>query len=177
MFDKTPLVRTAKRLADATGLAIFGLLAVYLALWIDPAVAVRGLTPSLPGLDQTDLPSWGLAAGFGLGLIPLLILLYALWQVRCFFRLYRENDLFPAEAGHYLRNFGVALLVLAPSSILTGIAASVLFSLDRPEGQRQLAISVSSGEIFVLLVGALIMMIGRILSEAHRLAEENRQIV
>lgn len=177
MSDKTSLARTATRLAQATGLAILVLLLLYPALWIDPALAIRSLAPTLPGLDPAGLPSWALAAGFALGLIPLVILLYGLWQVRRFFRLYGENDLFPAEAGHYLRNFGIAILTLVPVGIITSSAASVVFSLHRPEGQKQLAISVSSSEIFVLIVGALFVMIGRILSEAHRLAEENRQIV
>lgn len=177
MSDKISLTRTAKGLTHATTLAILVLLIVYPVLWIDPAVAIRSLAPSLPGLDQVDLPSWALAAGFGLGLIPLLILVFGLWQVRRFFRLYGENDLFPAEAGRYLRNFGIVLLVLVPIGIVTSSAASVLFSLHKPEGQKQLSIGVSSSEIFVLIVGALFMMIGRILSEAHRLAEESRQIV
>lgn len=177
MSDKISLARTAKGLTHATTLAILVLLIVYPGLWIDPALAIKSLAPSLPGLDLAGLPSWTLAAGFGLGLVPLLILLYGLWQVRRFFRLYGDNDLFPAEAGHYLRNFGIALLVLVPAGIATSSAASVLFSLHKPEGQKQLTISVSSSEIFVLIVGALFMMIGRILTEAHRLAEESRQIV
>lgn len=177
MSRKTPLARTATRLALATGLAILALQVVYVALWINPPLAMRSLALALPGLDQAGLPSWAPPAGFVLGFFPLLILLYGLWQVRRFFRLYAENELFPAAAGLYLRNFGLALFVLVPVNVLTSSAASVLFSLHRPEGQRQLALSVSSSEVFVLIIGALIMMIGRILTEAHRLAEENRQIV
>lgn len=177
MPEKTPLALTATRLTHAIGLAILVLFVVYLALWIDPAVAIRGLAPSLPGIDQAGLPSWAGAAGFCLGLLPLLVLLYGLWQIRSFFQLYRANDVFPAAAGRYLRNFGITLLVLVPVGIITQTTASVLFSLHQPEGSRQLAISVSSSEIFVLVIGALVMMIGRILTEAHRLAEENRQFV
>jgi hypothetical protein len=177
MSDKISLARTAKGLTHATTLAILVLLIVYPALWIDPALAVRSLAPSLPGLDQADLRSWALAAGFGLGLIPLLVFIFGLWRIRQFFRLYSENDLFPAEAGRYLRHFGIVLLILVPVGMATSSAASILFSLHRPEGQKQLAIGISSSEIFALIVGALLMMIGRILSEAHRLAEENRQIV
>lgn len=174
---KTRLARTATTLTHVTAVAILALPIVYLALWFDPAVARREMAPSLPGIDQAGLPSWAVAGGFFLGIIPLMILLYGLWQVHRFFQLYRANDVFPAEAGRFLRNFGVALLVLVPVGVAMHTAASVLFSLHLPAGSRQLAVSISSNEIFVLLIGALVMMIGHILTEAHRLAEENRQIV
>lgn len=106
---KTTLARIATRLAHVTAVAILALPIIYLALWIDPAVARRNLAPSLPGLDQAGLPSWAVAAGFCLGVVPLLVLLYGLWQVHRFFQLYRANDVFPAEAGRRLRNFGIAL--------------------------------------------------------------------
>jgi hypothetical protein len=172
-----PLARNAATLANLTRVAIFVLLAVYLGLWIDPELAVRTLASSVPGLDRAHLTVLALISGFVLGLIPLLVLIYALWQVRCFFHLYCGSDLFPAGAGTHLRNFGIGLLVLAPIGVIARAMASVLFTLPQPQGARQLAITVSSNEIFILLIGALVMMIGRVLGEAHRLAEENCQFL
>lgn len=176
---KTPLARHAARLGLTTGLLGLILLLLYLALWVDPDLARRSLAPSLPGIDSPDLPNWVLLAGFCLGLAPVLLMLYGLWQMRCFFRLYAGDDLFPARAGHHLRNFGIMLLVLIPVGILARICASLLFSAYGSAGAHRLEISVSisSSEILILLVGALVMMIGHILTAAHRLAEENRQFV
>lgn len=177
MSHQTALARNATRLAYVTGAAIILLAILYLAVWADPGVARRNLAPSLPGLDRPDLPRWATTAGFVLGALPLSVLLIGLWQIRRFFQLYRGNDVFPAEAGRYLRNFGMALLVLTPLGIATHTAASILFSMHLPESEREVSINITTTEIFSILIGVLVMMIGHILTEAYRLAEENRQIV
>ncbi len=179
MPAKTSLARHAARLGLLTGLLGLMLFVLYLALWISPELARRSLAPSLPGIDSPDLPVWALLAGFCLGFVPVLLMLYGLWHIRCFFRLYADEDLFPARAGYHLRNFGMILLILIPAGLILRAGASALFSAYGSTGAHRLAISVSisSSEILILLVGALVMMIGQVLTAAHRLAEENRQFV
>jgi len=55
--------------------------------------------------------------------------------------------------------------------------ASMLFTWHLGEGGHQLAISVSSSDGILLLFGGLALMIGTILTEARRVAEENRMFV
>jgi hypothetical protein len=173
MINRTALARTATGVTHLARLAIIVLFAACLALWIDPDIAARSLAQSLPGLDGAYLPFWALMIGFGLGVIPLLVLSYAL--VHGLFQLYRGSDILsyrrrgpaaqvrhrplrPCTCRHHCPDDG-------PGHVLTH---------SQPHGARQLEIGVSSSELFILLIGALVIMI---LSEAHRLADENRQFV
>jgi hypothetical protein len=112
-----------------------------------------------------------------LGLIPVMILAVALWELYSFFALYRRGDAFPSGAGETLRRVGLLLIALAIATFIVRCAASVLFSWQLGDGNRQLAISISSSDVILLLFGGLVRMIGRVLGEAGRVAEENRQFV
>lgn len=68
-------------------------------------------------------------------------------------------------------------MILAVATMLVRWMASVLFTWHLGTGSRQLAISVSSSDGILLLFGGLALMIGTILTEARRVAEENRMFV
>jgi hypothetical protein len=161
----------------ATLLALIAIPAAYLGLWVDPETARLALGGLLPGIATTGVATWQLVVGFAAGLVPLVVLTIALLELRRFFRLYESGDAFPADAGRRLRRFGAAIMILAIVTMLVRWTASVLFTWHLGPGSRQLAISISSSDGILLLFGGLALMIGTILTEARRVAEENRMFV
>ena len=177
MSASETLARTAVWMSTAAIAALIGIIVAYLALWLDPGTAHHAFGEMLPGISAEGVTTAQLWIGATLGLIPVAILAIALWELRGFFALYRGGNVFPASAGDRLRRLGLWLILLAIATFAIRCSASVLFSWQLGEGQRQFAISISSSDIMLLLFGGLIRMIGRILAEAGRVAEENRLFV
>jgi hypothetical protein len=177
MVSSQALSRTATWMSRATIVALTAILVAYLGLWFDPKMAQQALREMLPGISLLGVTVTQLWLGAALGLIPVVILAIALWEVYSFFALYRRGDAFPFGAGERLRRVGLWLIALAVTALIVRCAASVLFSWHLGDGNRQLAISISSSDVILLLFGGLVRMIGQVLVEAGRVAEENRQFI
>lgn len=65
-----------------------------------------------------------------------------------------------------------ALISLAGPTMM--IAA---MTFDNPDGLRSVSLSISSLNIYLLLIGVVIMLTGQVLTEAARVAEENGQFI
>ncbi|MFO0991966.1 MAG: DUF2975 domain-containing protein [Hyphomicrobiales bacterium] len=177
MASTQALSRTATWMSRSTLVALIAIVAAYAGLWLDPGTAQQALREMLPGVSAQGVNSTQLWLGAVLGLIPVIILTIALWELYTFFALYQRGDAFPPGAGERLRRVGVWLIALAATAFIVRCTASVLFSWHLGDGNRQLAISISSSDIILLLFGGLVRMIGQVLLEAGRVAEENRQFV
>jgi hypothetical protein len=171
------LARTALWMSRAASAALIAVIVAYVVLWLEPGAARRALSEMLPGIAAVGVTTAQLWVGAVLGVLPVAILAAALWELRAFFALYSGGNVFPPLAGDRLRRLGLWLILLALAAFLIRCGASVLYSWQLGEGHRQLAISISSSDIVLLLFGGLLRMIGRILAEAGRVAEENRLFV
>ena len=110
-------------------------------------------------------------------LIPVLVSLAVLWQVWQLFGEYRRGRVFSAASLAHLRRFSWALVGLALVQPLSRVLMSVAISLDNPPGHRHLAVSFSSNDFAVLLLGLVFVAIARVMVEAARAAEEVEQFV
>lgn len=149
----------------------------YAALWTRFSWASGMLRDALPGLETAGVGVAQLITGFWLGMVPVALAAAALWQAAQFFGLYEADDLFPPAAALALRRLGKLLVATAVASIIVRTLAGLVFSLHLPAGQKQLVIAFSSSDVFLLIFGGLMLMIGHILAEAARIAAENRQFV
>jgi hypothetical protein len=76
-----------------------------------------------------------------------------------------------------VKRFGQTLVAVALSQIIAGAFISMVLSAHIPAGQKMLAIGLSSTNLATVVIAAFVMLIGRLLDEAHTVAEENRSIV
>jgi hypothetical protein len=83
---------------------------------------------------------------------------------------------FVPAAARGLRDFSLGVVACTILKVLAGAALSVLVSWSAT-GQRQIAVSISSDMVLMLLVGAVMALMGWALSEATALADENAQFV
>lgn len=177
MPSSVHLARNALWMSRAASAALIVVLGAYLVLWLDPGAARRALGELLPGIAADGVTATQLWIGAVLGMLPVALLAAALWELRAFFALYSGGNVFPRFAADRLRRLGLWLILLALAAFLVRCGASVLYSWQLGEGHRQLAVSISSSDIVLLLFGGLLRMLGRILAEAGRVAEENRLFV
>lgn len=169
--------RLAKLMTWTTASVMVIILSSFALIWLNHDRHQEVFSEFLSGIEKTDIPGSMLFLGFLLSSVLLAILLYGLFQLIKFFRLYYNGDLFPGGAGNFLSRFGIALVFLVPAKILVFSISSVLFSLHLPAGKKQLAVAISSNELLLLVVGGLIYMVGHLLNSANEVAEENRHII
>ena len=169
--------KVAKLMTYITQGSIGLLLIAFAYIWSDKTIRTEALSNYLIGIDQTNISTQSLLGGFILSAVLFGVLIYGLYQCLQFFKLYRNNEIFPEKSGVYLSNFGMALFLLSPATILIRSISSILFSLQKPQGQYQLIVSIEGTDLLIIIVGGLIFMVGHILNIARSVAEENKQII
>lgn len=161
-----------------TGLLMAGIAAVYLNLWFD--------RPTLIAIIETEILTAGTpyrlsdsiaAAWLSIAVLPTALSLWGLWNALKLFLGYREGAVFTEIAGRRLKYMGIALAMTPLAQVMMTAATSVLLTMHNQVGQRQLTISMTETHLVVGVAGAMLLVIGWVLTEAARLAEDNRQIV
>lgn len=149
-------------------------------------VVMAFLLPQDPSLIAHYLPDIVLVAPpspgrFGLLLLvlalPQLAVLYVLWQLERLFGLYRRGETLTAAPALRIRRIGLGIMVAALMSVLMRPLAGLILTLGNPPGERMLVLLLSSTDIGLVLAGGLMLVVGWIMGEAVRIAEENRGFV
>ena len=146
--------------------------------WLIADAAQLAAHAKLAGL-QIDhaLALWQRQAGAAITLIPLGLLLTGLWHVRRCFLLFADGRYFELQAIHSLRRFAACTCASVVASLFSTPALSVLLTISNAPGQRQLAIGVSSEQLFTLFIAGMVWLIAAVMTHACALAEENAGFV
>ncbi|MTI42066.1 Protein of unknown function (DUF2975) [Roseibium hamelinense] len=187
----TGRLRRQKRISRVSAIlkwVLSGVLAALLLVWAGYVLAI--LVPSLSrfspetGLDVAgahrafaDIPILQRCALALVESVLFALLAGAAWELRLLFARFQRTDYFSAKTLGHVFLFGVWLISYAVMDILSDPILSVLATLDRPEGQRTLEVSLDGGEIFFAILGALMLVFGAVLREAANLDDENRRFV
>lgn len=111
------------------------------------------------------------------GLVPIAVQLFVMWQTRSLLWLYGQGDALSRACGWRISRMGLGVLVLPLANIAYGTAASALLTLGNAAGERQLSIGISGPDMTALIGGGLLLLIGAAMLEASRAADENRSFV
>jgi hypothetical protein len=144
--------------------------------WSSPERALAELSNiTRIGIDRVTLPAHLLGALWTLLPIGIILLgLRRLWQL---FDEYRAARVFSPRAIASLRGFARCVVASALVSPLYGAGLSVIFSWVNGPGRRQLTLNISSDDYTLLLLGAVLLAISRVMAEAARVAEDNAGFV
>lgn len=165
-MSETPpkLRRSARRLRLAALLATALIeLVILFAAW----VTLNGNAASFPALQiQTgDLPP--VSGAISLVIFGLLVGL-AFLRAAALLRAVEAGEVFPAR---HLRSFALWLFL----TVLFPVLGHPLLQLA--SGTHRMVLSLSGGELLMLLLTGLLFFVARLLAEAQRLADEHSQIV
>lgn len=164
--------------AAVAKIAAVALLALNVLSWLIPSwsdVAARGW--SALGSAPIALTSDALAFSIAVSTGHLLVLAYALFAASALFQRFAQRDFFTPAVGALLQRMGVALAAFGLLAPIARAALTVILTMHNPPGQRMLTIGVSANDVVIVIFGALIIMIGWVMAEAARLADENRSFV
>jgi|GEM_PF-1267945 len=167
---------------------VTGILAVILL--VGATVTLRIVFPESPVIPAGDLIGFAdfgrnladIPVGQRLGLALLtaaafLLLALAVRNVRQLFNRFQRLEFFSPRTLDNVVSFGVWLIAFAVADLISDPLRSILLTYDNPPGQRVLSITLEGKEVFLLVLGALMLLFGWILREAAQIADENRQFV
>ena len=171
------IIRLAKWLSRVSLAVMILSLVGYGYIWTNTKLAYRVVSQdSFPDLPTT-LTFEQNASLFIVGAIPALLFAIVLFQAKQFFDTYSAGQLFPEKSSAKLKSIGTFCLALAIINPVIRTVALLIMTCLNPPGQKLLVISLSSTDGFLLVLSGLLFMIGYILAEANRIAEDNEHII
>ena len=109
--------------------------------------------------------------------VNLALVLGIIWALRSVCRHFENGDYFSPQALENVFSLGAWMISFAVFDIASDPVGIMVATLDFPEVKRVIDVSLDGGEVFTMILGALMLLFGWIFREAALLAEENRQIV
>ena len=171
-----PLSERTARLSGAlsyfTLFSMAALLAICLWIMFEPETVYAVIL----GVESPDLIGWPIQTGLlVLGAASLLGAQWTLWNMYLLFRKYAAHEAFTQPCAIAIRRVGYGLILLAVLSLINDPALTILASLGKEEGS--MSVTFSSNDIGLLLCGGLLWLIGQVMSEAARQADDLRSFV
>jgi len=105
------------------------------------------------------------------------LLTIAGWNIRQVFKRFQKMEFFSPKTLANVISFGIWLIAFAVFDLISDPIGSVMLTYDYPPGERAIDVTLDGGEIFFLILGALMLLFGWILREAALIADENRQFI
>jgi hypothetical protein len=115
-------------------------------------------------------------ACFIVELVPLAAAYYGLAALYRICGAYGKGDIFKRETGILYRRFGKGLLLLGGANALYTTLVSALLS-SAGGGKLTISVGLSTADLYLLIVGGAVQMLGIVMDEAYRLHDENTQII
>lgn len=171
-----------KRVANGMCLVVaFGILLTQGALawvWLSPD-HVSKLVAGRLGLSDVPLALDGMtrALGFAVSMIPLAPLFYALYQVHRLCDGIREGVVRWRVLAVRLKWTAWAMLAIAALRPLTNALLSIVLTGANAAHERHVVLAFSTDDYMIALLGGLIFILGRVMSEADMVALDNQQII
>jgi hypothetical protein len=106
--------------------------------------------------------------------LPILVQSLALWTGLQLFRGYRRGEIFTLHAAHLLTRIGWIIFAMAPMGLLMKF---LLGRLMNSAPGMSMAVGITDLDFSSIAFGLLAILIGKVLAEAVRLAQENEMFI
>lgn len=144
--------------------------------WSSPTWVAQA-ADRMAGVHEITLDADALRLGALVGLLPMALGLYLLWQLWRLFGEYGAGRVFTPEATLRLRRFAWAVLALVLQAPLLRAVLSVVLTLGNPPGRRQLVLGFGSDDYIGLLLALVLIAIATVMAEAVRIAQDHEGFV
>jgi hypothetical protein len=165
-------------MARVAGAMSVGLIAVTSVMWLHPEWAVDIARTQWVGKDVDLTLTLGprLAAAI-VSCAHLGLLCWALWIARGLFLSFANGRAFETRTGLDLRQIGGLVAAYGVTTPVAGALMTVAVTIANPPGHRMLSLSLGINDFILGILGVLILVLGHVMAEAARIADDNRQIV
>lgn len=137
--------------------------------WMPPAV-VGWMPPG--GLSMAQR-----IAGFAIEMMPLGAALYTFMALDSICARYARGEIFGARAGSAYRSLGKGVLCLGIANAMYTTLIIAVFTLSFEKRAMVIGFGLSHADLYLLIVGGAVMMLGYVMDEAQRLHQENSEFV
>jgi hypothetical protein len=145
-------------------------------IWIVPGKAATHVKEAA-AVDVATMALHTQVMGGLWSLLPLGIVLLGLLRLWQLFGEYACARVFSHRALVSLRGFARCMLVMGFVAPLYGAVLSVLVTMDRAPGTRELNLQFDFDNYAMILLGAVMLAIASVMAEAARVAEDNAGFV
>ena len=171
--------RVSRVLAVLSTIGVVGIPVLAALLWT--MIHLDGLMATIPaatGVTPAETISGpARVIGFIGTMLPAAAVMIGLLYLRRLFNAYAAGEFFTTRNAARICGFAWSVIAMGLLRPVSGMLASVAVTLDNPPGQRSLAIGLGSPEVNILFVGGVVLVIGWVMREAARLADENAAFV
>lgn len=139
------------------------------AAWLPPTLAAHVGTDTLtPAIRFTC---------FMVELVPLAAAYYAIAALYRICEAYAKGNIFKRETGVQYRRFGRGLFLLGGANAVYTSLLSAILSGSTGSGKLAISVGLSTADLYLLIVGCAVMMLGVVMDEASRIHDENAEII
>jgi len=141
---------------------------------------LAGAGPLGPLIFESGLEQFGEAGricGAGVTLAGGALVAYGLWRLGRMLQLVARGEAFTSEAIEHLRAFALFSFVSILAGILLPPLLQLFLMLASPERRGRLTLSFDGNDLWAVLISGLLFLVAGLMSEAQRIAEDNRMIV
>jgi len=131
-----------------------------------------GLTARLPVSASQSFSFSTLFFAFLISLIPMSVAVYGAINLKELFKLYEKAIIFSEKNVSYLRRLGYTLIFWVISNFIFTVLISIVLTFNNSPGERKMVAQLDISDIGTLIIGAVVVLVSWVMSEASRLADE-----
>lgn len=124
-----------------------------------------------------DLSPLAWAAIYAIAAGSIALTCAALWNMRVLMVLYATGDVLGPDTALCIRRIGNLLLALAIYGVIAHTLTVLALTWGNPAGERSLSVAFSNTDLFLFIAAGLMTVIGLAMTEAARVANENRAFI
>ncbi len=156
---------------------LFCLPVTVLLYWLFFNFLPPGFTTELPVAVNQPLPSQTLLLAFLISLIPASVAIYGIINLKKLFQLYENAIVFSEQNVQCLHRLGYTLIYWVFANLVFTMLISITLTVNNPAGERMLVAQFGVSDIGTLIIGAVIILISRVMGEASKLKDEQAYTV
>ena len=110
--------------------------------------------------------------GFLVSLLSLAAKVFAMVTIMRLLKLYQEGQIFSATHVRHFKRLGQTLVFYGVAGIIESTALSLVMTMNNPPGHRMLSFGISSDDITIFVIAAIVLMLSWVMEEGRKQAEE-----
>jgi len=135
------------------------------------------LLTEFPAKANQDLAPLFRALGFLVSLLPVTVAVYAMVTLSRLFRLYENAIVFTHDNVKLLRKLGYVIIAWVTANLLFTPLITAVMTHGNPPGQPMIMLTLNFSDLSALVMGAIVVLISRVMDEGRKLEDEQLHTV